>query len=67
MAHDKPKLWLHVLDKLLEGGAQTRGSKDLINFVDNLVNAYETRFVGPSEEEPTKTDDDLKKQMADHR
>jgi hypothetical protein len=51
MAHvyDRGQLWLRMVDKLLEGGAHTRGSKDIIQFADNLVSAYENRF---AKEEP---------------
>lgn len=73
LVYDKPWMWLHIMDKLLEGGAHTRGSEDLIRFADNLVNAYETRFVNPGDkeqppkEEPTADLGALKKRMADQR
>ncbi len=50
--YDRGQLWLHMMDKLLEGGAQTRGSKVIIQFADNLVSAYEERFVKPAGVEP---------------
>lgn len=73
LVYDKPQLWLHMMDKLLEGGAHARGSEDLMRFADNLVNAYETRFVKPGEkeqspkEEPTADLGVLKKRMTDQR
>lgn len=27
LVYDKPWMWLHIMDKLLEGGAHTRGSE----------------------------------------
>jgi hypothetical protein len=66
LVYDKPQLWLRVMDKLLEGGAQTRGAKVLVEYVDCLVEAYEKRFVrtGSAEDIPVE---ELKKKIASTR